>query len=295
MPVISVDSLADPRLAVYRDLPRSNLTRHAALFVAEGQRLVQRLIVAGLSPESILLEPRLLADVAHMFEKVGSRVPPEIDLLVAPRQLLSEIVGFRFHRGMLAAARRPTNPDRSTWLESLPAQTTIVVGSGVQDPDNLGGILRTSAALGVPAVMLGDHSADPYCRRVLRVSMGSVFRLGIFQSSDLPADLDWLRRQAGFQLAAAVLDQRAERLEQFQRPERLAIVLGSEGFGLPPERIAACDRQVTIPMQPGIDSLNVSVAAGILLYRLAQASGGRQPAVSPAPSPPRCDRTIHGR
>lgn len=270
MPVIPVDSLADPRLAVYRDLPRSNLTRHAGLFVAEGQRLVQRLIATGLRPESILLEPRLLGEIDNLFERVGGRVPPDTDLLVAPRQLLSEIVGFRFHRGMLAAARRPRSPDRSTWLQSLPAQCTVVACSGVQDPDNLGGILRTSAALGVPAVILGDHSADPYCRRVLRVSMGSVFRLGILQSSDLPADLDWLRRQAGFQLAAAVLDQRAERLDEFQRPDRLAVVLGSEGFGLPPEQVAACDRQVTIPMRPGIDSLNVSVAAGILLYCLVK-------------------------
>jgi tRNA G18 (ribose-2'-O)-methylase SpoU len=137
----------------------------------------------------------------------------------------------------------------------------------VQDPTNLGSINRSAAAFGCASLVLGSQCADPFSRRVLRVSMGAALHLPIVESRDLAADLDVLRR-ADFTLVATVIDPTAEPLATFQRPEKLALLLGSEGHGLGPDWLSMCDRRVTIPMQLGIDSLNVAIAAAVFLYHL---------------------------
>jgi tRNA G18 (ribose-2'-O)-methylase SpoU len=129
----------------------------------------------------------------------------------------------------------------------------------------LGGILRSSAALGVWAVALGENCADPYSRRVARTSMGSNFRVPISEPEDLFRELIELREGHGFRLIATVLDPQAEPLHTVDRPERVALLFGSEGWGLKEEWTALCDQRVTIPMQRDVDSLNASVAAGIFL------------------------------
>jgi tRNA G18 (ribose-2'-O)-methylase SpoU len=139
----------------------------------------------------------------------------------------------------------------------------------VQDPTNLGSIIRSTAAFGCSAIVLGPKCADPFSRRVLRVSMGAALHLPIVESRELGADLRELGA-AGFELVAAVVDPTAEPLSAFQRGERTAILFGSEGHGLAEDWLALCHRRVTIPMQVGIDSLNVAVAAAVVLYQLTR-------------------------
>ncbi len=140
----------------------------------------------------------------------------------------------------------------------------------MQDPENLGAILRLSGAFGVDAVLLGPDCPNPFSRRVLRVSMGAGFALPIVEADDLEAELAALAEQWGCERWATVLDPAAEPLAQLTRPARLALLLGSEGHGLTERWIAQTDRRVTIPMRSGADSLNVAVAAGIFLYQLVR-------------------------
>jgi len=140
----------------------------------------------------------------------------------------------------------------------------------VQDPENLGSIVRIAAGFGVGGLIVGPKCADPFSRRVQRVSMGNVYELPIATTTDVAAALHELRTTHGFESWGTVLDVDAESLGTRPRPERLALVFGSEGHGIPEDVVAACDRKVIIPMRPGVDSLNVAVAAGIFLYELTK-------------------------
>ncbi|HEX5103405.1 MAG TPA: RNA methyltransferase [Pirellulaceae bacterium] len=264
MPRFVIDTIDDPRLEVYRDLPQRNLTRHSGRFIAEGDKLVERLMASDFDLESVLAEPALA-------ERYAPRLPAETPVFVLSKPLLQQTVGFRFHRGVLACGRRKKRLTMSELLrqalDSQSATATWVVCPDVQDPTNLGSLIRSAAALGCSGVLLGSNCADPFSRRVLRVSMGAALYLPIIESRDLAADLRELS-SAGFEIVAAVLDRAAEPLATFQRPPRTAILFGSEGHGLSPEWLALADRCVTIPMHGGIDSLNVAVAAAVVLWQL---------------------------
>ena len=153
-----------------------------------------------------------------------------------------------------------------------PGQTeddrTLIVCPEVADGANLGSIFRIAAAFGVDGVVLGEQCCDPFSRRCLRVSMGGVLRAPLVESSDLTADLTDLKRRWHVELLAAVLDETAEPLDRLRRPSRVGLVFGSESVGLADRWLAICDRRVTIPMQPGTDSLNLAVAAGIFVYHM---------------------------
>jgi len=258
MTVIRIDSADDPRLAVYRDLKSPLSKRRGERFVVEGELLVERLLASGLGLESVLVEQRLA-------ELWAARVPAELPLLAIPHAAVRELIGFRFHRGVLACGFRPPNGDLRQLLSSAQAATWVVC-VGVQDPENVGGILRSSAAFGVRAVLLAEACADPFSRRVARTSMGANFRLPLVESDDLAADLKTMHDEFRVQRVATVLADDAEPLGQVRPSGCTALLFGSEGFGLAPPWLALCDRRVTIPMPPGVDSLNVNVAAGIFLY-----------------------------
>jgi tRNA G18 (ribose-2'-O)-methylase SpoU len=149
-----------------------------------------------------------------------------------------------------------------------------VVCPVLDKPDNLGAILRIADAFGVDAVLVGDACPDPLARRVIRVSMGSALRLPVYVEGDLLAAMTRIRAEHGFEVIAADAHADAERLDHAPRSDRLAMVLGGEAFGLDEGWLGLADRRVTIPMRAGADSLNVAVAAGILLYHFTRADLG---------------------
>jgi tRNA G18 (ribose-2'-O)-methylase SpoU len=250
-------------LEAYRHLKETNATRWAHRFIAEGEKLVVRLLASGLPVESLLVSQRH----AERFCDLGAAAAR---VYVVPDAWIEQIVGFDFHRGVLACGERPSCRHLSQLTPPAGSQTTVVVCPNVQDPENLGAILRLSGAFGVDAVLLGPDCPNPFSRRVLRVSMGAAFALPIVEAEDLETELAALAETWGCQRWATVLDATAEPLAGLVRPARLALLLGSEGHGLGPRWIAHCDRRVTIPMRPGTDSLNVAVATGIFLYQLGQ-------------------------
>jgi tRNA G18 (ribose-2'-O)-methylase SpoU len=272
MPVIPVDRLDDPQIAPYRDLKFHQPRHHRRWFVVEGLSLTERLLASRLSVLSVLTEERFA-------EGLVPRLPAATPVYTAPLGLITQLAGYEFHRGVLACGGRPANPELDTLLADAQSPAVLAVCVGIQDPENLGKIIRSSAALGTRAVLVGPGCTEAFSRRVARTSMGAIFRLPIRRVRELRADLETLRARYGVQLVATVLDNQAEWLAEFAPAARTALLFGNEGFGLAPDWMALCDRRVTIPMHLGIDSLNVSVAAGIFLYHFSV--GGRSKSLRP--------------
>jgi tRNA G18 (ribose-2'-O)-methylase SpoU len=281
-----IDSLDDPRLVPYRQLKKTNDTRRAGLFIVEGEKLVARLLASRFRVHSLLLGERYA-------ERSSLELPGNVPIYLLADRLIEELIGFNFHRGALACAHRADLGGRAAYETALDDAITggaisggaisggatasastgrrdrpvvVVVCPEVHDPENLGSILRSSAGLGAVAVVAGSQSADPLSRRVLRVSMGASLELPVWRTADVDAAFAELAQRWQCARLAAVLDPLAEPLASVEQISRAALVLGSEGPGLDPRWLALCDRQVGIPMQAGTDSLNVAVAAGILLY-----------------------------
>jgi tRNA G18 (ribose-2'-O)-methylase SpoU len=260
MPCIEISSIDDLRIAPFRQLKESNATRRAGLFICEGAKLTRRLIDSDYEVVSLLVGRSWAAEYADL-----ARQSP---IYVTPDEWIEQIIGFNFHRGVLACGRRRPPLTVASLCQQLSTRALLVICPDVQDPENLGAILRIASAFAVDGIVLGDKTADPLSRRVLRVSMGASLRIPIGVSANLLKDLSFLAEQERFERWATVLDSHATPLGQLRRPDRLALLFGSEGHGLDRDLVAACDRRATIPMAEGVDSLNVAVATGIFLYEL---------------------------
>jgi len=265
---IEITSPNDPRIAPYRNLKDRELAARQGLFIVEGEHLVHRLLASDYSVASVLLT-RQRAD--RFLPSISQRIP----VYLINDHLTNEILGFEFHRGVLASGvRKPSLPARRIF-SSWPSRLTLVICPEIGDTENLGAIMRVSAGFGVDALILGESCCDPFARRAIRVSMGTVFRARIAQSTNLLQDLRWLKEEQGVRLVAAVADRKAEPLAHSTRPEKLGLLLGHEERGLGQKWLDVCDRRVSIPMQLETDSLNVAVAAGIFLYHfVGKASTG---------------------
>ena len=261
MPLIRVDSIDDERVAVYRDLPRGHLTRESGLFIAEGRLLVERLLASLYRTHSLLIDERR---VSLLPENLA-----DVPVFVAASELVDEIIGFNFHRGVLACGYRRSSPTLRSLPDRLGETALVLACVDVQDRTNLGSILRNCAAFGVAAVLLSRQCADPFARRVIRVSMGAALRLQIIESKDIADDLAELRADSGFELVATVLEG-GERLESAPTAARTALMIGSEAHGLSDKVIDLADRRVTIPMSMETDSLNAAVASGVFLYHFTR-------------------------
>ena len=258
--LIPLDDLNDSRLIPFKQLRTANWTVGSGWFIAEGPLLVARLLRSSYATHSILLSEKYL-------DSWRDRLPPDIDVLLIPEELVAELVGFQFHRGVIACGlRRPKSLLKEVFSKPLAMDATLVAVHGVQDPENLGGILRSCAALGIEHVLIGPKSADPLSRRVLRVSMCTALSLQLIDAPNLLEDLHWLHGQHRVESVATTLGTDSQPLEQAVRTGPVAILLGNEAHGLPIEFQRAAQRRVRIDMRLGTDSLNVSVAAGIVMH-----------------------------
>jgi tRNA G18 (ribose-2'-O)-methylase SpoU len=257
MSIVKINDLNDPRLDSYRDLRNHRRFEGEGLFVVEGETLVGYALEAGMEFVSCLVAEERLASIPAGF-------PVEVPCFAIPQAAFPEVAGYRFHRGLMAMARRRP---LSTIDEVLAGEgfQRIVVCPDLTDPENLGTILRLSAGLGADAVLLGPEVPDVWSRRVVRVSMGAVWKLPVarFERMDLLA----AGLQAhGCQLVGTVLQGEAVELGRFVWPERAAILMGNEAFGLDDQTRSLCQARVTLKMCRGVDSLNVATAAAIFLH-----------------------------
>ena len=263
--LIRIEDPADPRLADYVGLTDMELRKRTepeqGLFIAEGDKVIQRAVAAGHPMRSMLMSDKWLPLMTPVLETTGAPA------FIGSPELLEEVTGFHVHRGALAAMVRRPLPDPAAVLAGA---RRIVVLEGVNNHTNIGAIFRGAAALGMDAVLLAPDCADPLYRRSVRVSMGTVFAIPWTKLDPWPQSLDLLAehgyRRIALTPAPEAVDLRELRLA---KDEKAALFLGSEGDGLTPRAFAACDLKVRIPMAAGVDSLNVAAAAAVACYALA--------------------------
>ena len=259
-----VTSLNEPGLEVFGRLTeaqlRNALDPEKGIFIAESPKVIRVALDAGYEPQSLLCERRhITGDAADIIARCG-----DIPVYTGDRELLAQLTGYTLTRGVLCAMRRP---QARPLQEVLKDTRRVVVIDGVVDTTNIGAIFRSAAALGIEAVLLTRNSCDPLNRRAVRVSMGSVF-LVPWTWLDNYADL----KELGFKTVAMALTDKSISLDDpvLKAEPRLAIVMGTEGDGLPKETIASTDYVVRIPMAHGVDSLNVAAAAAVAFWELGK-------------------------
>lgn len=261
--ILQVRGASDPAVIPYRHVGDSDWLVANRLFVAEGRLVVDRLISGGRHRiESLLVTPAVFKALEQCLTVVDAPV------MIAPPALLNEITGFNFHRGCLAFAAR----DRPRAVNEVITGGLLLGLEAVGNPDNVGGLFRTGAALGVSAMLVDTRTADPFYRKAIRTSMGAVLDMPFASVDDWSAAFGALRA-AGYRIVALTPAATAEPLSEFVQPgalDRLLVVVGAEGAGLSSVVLEAADHRVAIPISSAVDSLNVVVAAGIALARIAE-------------------------
>lgn len=265
--VTRIDDADDPRVADYQQLREADLAGRRQAFIAESEVVLRVLVDRGRFPiRSILLAASRVDKVSDVLDGLDPSVP----IYVAPQAVLSAVVGFRFHRGIVASGQRLDPPPASELLEALPARGRIVVLEGLTNHDNVGGIFRNAAAFGASAVLLDPTTCDPLYRKAIRVSVGGSLVVPYTRTASTRAAVA-AARAAGFTTVALSPSPAAVPMEALfatEVPERVALLVGTEGPGLDAESMAAADVVCRIEMAPGFDSLNVSTATGIALHRV---------------------------
>lgn len=289
MRIHRIDDPRDPALVDYTGLTDVALRRvrepAEGLYLAESAKVIERALAAGHRPRSLLLLEEWLPGVEPLLAD-----HPDVPVYVGETAALEAVTGFHMHRGALASMHRPDPLDP---LELLAASRRVVVLEDLADHTNVGAIFRSVAALGADAVLLTPGCADPLYRRAVRVSMAAVLQV---PWARLP---EWreagpMIRDAGYELAAFALREDAEDLADFaaRPPERLALLFGTEGEGLSRRALASATRCVTIPMEHGVDSLNVATAAAVALWavRAGEAHAGERTGERPGARPAKAVR-----
>jgi len=270
--ILEVDRPDDPRLDDFRNLQDADTLPHRlrhlrrgdphsdrrGIVIAEGVNVVERMLRSRYPVRGIF-------GVPAKVEALATVLPEDVPVYVADKWLLSDVVGFRVTRGVLAAADRVPEPDVAALLASA---SKVAVLESLNDFENLGALFRNAAAFGLDAVLLDPQCADPLYRRSVRVSMGNVLNVPFARLPDWPAGLQAIK-DAGLELLAMTPSGTVEVRACEPRSRRWAVLLGAEGPGLTPTALDAADHRVRIPMADGVDSLNVATAAAVAFSHLA--------------------------
>lgn len=258
MKLVRVDDLEHVELEPYRTLREHTRHWRGGYFVAEGEKVVRRLLASDLETVSVLCSAVWLDVLAA---ELGAKRHAEVTVYVAPDDVLEQVVGFALHKRIMAIGRIPAQPD----LDVLGARAGVHVAvEGIADAENMGVMLRACAGMGAASFIAGADSTSPWLRRSVRVSMGTVFGLPVHRCGDVRETLGELQRRHGWRIVGTVPRGGEPRLPAGDAP--ICLWFGSEGTGLSDEAIAMCDALFTIAMHGDVDSLNVANAMAVALY-----------------------------
>lgn len=263
--IIEISDFTDERVAPFCNLTDRQLRYHQDLLIAESPKVINVALDAGLEATALLCERKHIdGDASRIISRCSSTMP----VYTGEREVLEQITGYKLTRGVLCAMRRP---QEHTMADLLKGAQRVCVIHGVCDTTNIGTIFRSAAALGIDAVLLSKDSCDPFNRRSIRTSMGSVFLIpwGWVECGKRGVmDIE----SYGFKTAAMALCRDSIGIDDYQLEsiDKLAIIVGTEGEGLPDDVIYNSSYRVKIPMWHGVDSLNVSTAAGIAFWVMSK-------------------------
>lgn len=245
-----ITSLKNPKILTWKALKERKGRRETGCFLVEGRKMVEEALASSFPVEMVLADGERMAE----FE-----LPPHVPVTTMPSHVLAAVCDTKTPQGIAAVVRMQEPPALGSRLVAL---------DGVQDPGNVGTILRTADAAGFDGVLLSQQCADVFSPKVLRATMGSIFRMAIRVTDDLPGALTALQAQ-GFSVISSQLDG-TPFYSREPVGERFALVIGSEGNGVTDAVKAVATHRVKLPMRGGAESLNAAVAAGIMMYELTR-------------------------
>ncbi len=283
--VQKISSFDSPELQPYATMRRPLEHEREGIFVAEGTKVVQRLLESQFAVVSVVLPEKWLEDFRPLLEAR----PEAIIVYLADKKLLETLTGFSMFQGVLAVGKIPPPASLNDILSKNQKPLLCVAVDGLTNAENLGALVRNCVAFNVQALIVGETSSSPFLRRAVRNSMGTIFQLPVVElaklglrhkftakphttNSTLPECLKALRSR-GVRCIAAHPHTNRKFLSQADFSGDCCLVFGSEGDGITPAVLEACDEAVAIPMPPTVDSLNVGAAAAVFLYEVARQRG----------------------
>lgn len=248
----TLSSLKNPRVMLWRSLKERKARRETGLFLVEGRKMVTEALDSDFSVETVLCD----AAQAELYAPLCQRAP---EAILLPSHVLAAVCDTKTPQGIAAVVRPQTLRQPEGRLLAL---------DGVQDPGNVGTILRTADAAGFDGLLMSDQCADVFSPKVLRATMGSIFRMPIAVTDDLPGMLRE-RRTQGYTVISSQLDG-APFYQRGPVAARFILIIGNEGNGVSPAVAAEANMRLRLPMRGGAESLNAAVAAGIMMYELTR-------------------------
>ena len=243
-------SLKNPKIMTWRSLKDRKGRKETGLFLVEGRKMTEEALASSFTVETVLVDE----------DRIGEfDLPDNIPVCAMPGHVLAAVCDTKTPQGIAAVLRMKSE---------APTGRRLIALDGVQDPGNVGTIIRTADCAGIEGVLLSEQCADVFSPKVLRATMGSIFRMGIRVTDDLPGLLGKM-----VQDGASVLSSQLDGEPFYQRSplnERFVLVIGSEGNGVTDEVKAVATHKVKLPMRGGAESLNAAVAAGIMMYELTR-------------------------
>ena len=263
-----IDSFDLPELQPYRTMRRQAEHRAQGIFVAEGEKVVRRLLQSNFSVLSVLLPEKWLRELEPLLQARRE----DLQVFVAEKPLLETLTGYSMYQGLLAIGKVPPLPTLADILARSSQPRLLAAADGLSNAENLGALVRNCAAFHAQALIVGETCSSPFLRRAVRGSMGAIFQLPVVETSSLTQALRDLR-QRGIRCIAAHPHVDGWTLSQSNLAADCCLVFGSEGHGLSPAVLDACDEAAAIPMPPTVDSLNVGSAAAVFLYEANRQRG----------------------
>lgn len=264
-----ITNLDLPELTAYRTMKRPVEHEEQGIFIAEGEKVVRRLLESHFEIVSALLPEKWVEGFALLLEKRPENIPVYI---IDNKQLLESLVGFSMYQGVMAVGRIPATTSLEAVLAQSASPRLFVAVDSLTSAENIGVLVRNCVAFGAQALLVGETCASPYLRRAVRNSMGTIFQLPVVETHNLVETLGQLRK-AGVRSIAAHPHVSGRTITQVDFRGDACIVVGSEGHGISAAVLDACDEAVAIPMAPNVDSLNVGNATAVFLYEACRQRG----------------------
>ncbi|MDO8535812.1 MAG: RNA methyltransferase [Candidatus Omnitrophota bacterium] len=261
MKYITIKDQDDPRLAAYNSLKGKSLEKDG-IFIAEGDKVVRSMIEGGCRIASCLMSSGTAAKYKTLIAAMAKR---DALIYVADNELIGDIIGFRFHKGIMAVGYCPKKRTLPDVLTTLKRPLFLVALNAINDPQNVGLITRNAAAFGAQALIADNATYDPYYRKAVRVSMGTIFRLPVCYEDDLSSSLIYLKKKYNTRIIIAALGRGSIDIAKVDLEGNICFVFGNEDKGVSRKILNIADAKARIPISKYVDSLNVASACAVCL------------------------------